>query len=332
MRICLRRREFIAGLGGAAAWPVVVPAQQSALPVIGFLHWATRQPETGPILTGFRQGLAAIGYSEKRNVAIDFRWANGDVALLPALVTDLVQRRVSVMVVVGSRNGVFDAKKATSEIPIVFAYGGDPVRDGIITSLNHPGNNITGITGFNSELNGKRISLLLSLVPQAKRIAFLKAVGPPRQQQPPEPQEEQFVALARTVGCEVIILAARGDDYEAAFQPLIENPVDAMIIGNFTFPNRRKIMPLVVRYKIPAIYPQGDDAIAGGLMGYGSAVTDVFRVVGNYTGRILKGEKPADLPVQQPTKFELVINLKAAKALNLTIPPGVFAIADEVIE
>jgi putative ABC transport system substrate-binding protein len=218
------------------------------------------------------------------------------------------------------------------------------VRDGVIASLNQPGNNITGITIFNSELNGKRLSLLLSLLPhqagnslwdwEPKRIAFLKAVafGVPRQQQPPEQQDEQFVALARAIGCEVIILAVRGDDYEAAFQPLIENPVEAMIIGNFTFPNRRKIMPLVARYKIPAIYPQRDDAIAGGLMSYGAPFTDIFRVVGNYTGRILKGEKPADLPVQQSTKFELVINLKTAKALGLTIPETLLATADEVIQ
>src|SRR5262249_43124098 len=204
----------------------------------------------GPALTGFRQGLAAVGYIENQNVAIEFRQANGQFARLPTLTAELVRRRVSVMVVVNSRNAVFGAKRATSEIPIVFVYGGDPVRDGIVASLNRPGNNLTGITMFNSELGGKRLSLLLSLVPQAKTIAFLKVVDSNIQQ--PDQQDEQLVALARTVGREVIILAARGDAYEAAFQPLIENPAEAMIIGNFTFFNRSKIMPLVARYKIPA--------------------------------------------------------------------------------
>jgi putative ABC transport system substrate-binding protein len=232
----MRRRQFITGLGSTAAWPMLARAQQQ-MPVIGFLDWATRKPETGPELTGFRQGLAAVGYIEKQNVAIEFREANGQFRRQAALAAELVRRRVSVMVVINSRNAVFDAKSATSEIPIVFVYGGDPVRDGIVASLNQPGNNITGITRFNSELGGKRLSLLLSLMPQAKTIAFLGIVDYNVQQ--PDQQDEQLVALARQVGLKVIILQTRDDTYESAFQSLVENPAEAMIIGNFTFLNRR---------------------------------------------------------------------------------------------
>jgi putative ABC transport system substrate-binding protein len=321
----MRRREFTAGLVGAAAWPLVARAQRSALPVVGFLDWATRRPEANPALTAFRQGLAAVGFIENQNVAIEFREANGQFARLPVLATELVNRRVSVVVVIDATNAVLEAKRATSTIPIVFEYDGDPVRDGIVASLNRPGGNITGVTLFNSELGSKRLSLLLSLVPQAKTIAFLGF-------QRADEQHDQILASARALGREVIILATRGEAYEDAFKPLLENPADALILGNFTFRNRSKIMALAARYKIPAIYPNRNYALNGGLMSYGAAIPDIFRVVGNYTGRILNGEKPADLPVQFPTKYEMVVNLKTAKALGLTIPPNQLAVADEVIE
>jgi putative tryptophan/tyrosine transport system substrate-binding protein len=312
----------------AEAWrPLAAPVQQPALPVIGFLNFASSLQG----LPAFRQGLAAEGFIDGQNVAMEFRYANGQMARLPELAAELVRRRVSVIVAINARNAVFDAKSATETIPIVFMYGGDPVRDGFVASLNRPGSNLTGVTRYNSELGGKRLSLLLSLVPQAKTIAFLKATESPRVQQPDQ-QDEQFVPLVRAVGREVVILAVRGGAYEAAFKPLIENPAEAMVVGNFTFGNRNKIIELAARYKIPAIYPDRSDAVAGGLMSYSSRPADLFRMIGAYAGRILKGQKPADLPVQQPTNFEFVINLKTAKELGLTIPPELLAIADEVIE
>ena len=321
----MKRREFIAALSGAAAWPVVARAQKAAVPVVGFLDWANRRTDADLALMAFRQGLAAVGFIEHQNVAIEFREANGQFARLPVLATELVNRRVSVIVVVDATNAVLEAKRATSTIPIVFEYGGDPVRDGVVASLNRPEGNITGVTIFNSELGSKRLSLLLSLIPQASTIAFLGF-------QWADEQHDQILASARALGREVIILTTRGDAYEDAFKPLLENPADALIVGNFTFRNRSKIMALAARYKMPAIYPNRNYALSGGLMSYGAAVPDVFRIVGNYTGRILKGEKPADLPIQQPTKLEFVINLKTAKALGLTIPATLLALADEVIE
>jgi putative ABC transport system substrate-binding protein len=324
------------GLGEAvyrraeALRPLAAPVQQPALPVIGFFDWGgTRTGDQQ--LAAFRQGLAAEGFFDNRNVAIEFRYANGRFDRFPEVAAELVRRRVSVIVVVNSRNAVFYARSATETIPIVFMYGGDPVRDGVVASLNRPGGNLTGVMRYNSELGGKRLSLLLSLVPQAKTVAFLKTTESPRVQQPDQ-QDEQLIPLARAVGREVVILATRGDAYEAAFESLIENPAEAMIVGYFLFRNPEKIIELVARYKIPAIYPERSYAVAGGLMSYSTVPADLHRMLGAYTGRILKGEKPSNLPVMQPTKFEFVINLKTAKTLGLTIPETLLATADEVIQ
>jgi putative tryptophan/tyrosine transport system substrate-binding protein len=321
----MRRREFIAGLGGTAAWPLVAHAQRPAMPIIGILDWQNLRPNSPPMIA-FRERLAAVGYIENQNVTIEFRHANGQFALLPGLAAELVRDQVAVIVVIFSDNAVLTAKRATSTIPIVFEYSSDPVGDGVVASLNRPGGNLTGVIRFNAEFGGKRLSLLDYLVPQAKKIAFLST-----QQQ--GPQNTQIAEGVRALGRQIIILSPRfNGDYEEVFETLDQIRAEALVVGHFTFRNRGRIMELAARYKIPTIYPVRRDAEAGGLMSYGAVEPDLFRLMGNYAGRILKGEKPANLPVVQPTKFELVINLNTAKALGLAIPPNLLALADEVIE
>ena len=325
------RREFITLLGGAAAaWPMAAPAQQPAMPVIGFLDLGPPRLKER-LVAAFRQGLAKTGYVEGKNVSIEFRWVGfSQFSQLPELAAELVHRQVSVIFTGGWGGPAVAAKAATSTIPIVFAYGGDPVKDGLVASLSHPGGNVTGVTAINAELVSKWLSLAGDLVPQATTIAFLSrdsssiAYGD---------QNSQLLAAASALGRQVTILETGGDrDYEIAFKTLVQREAGALVVGAFPFRNIDEILALAARYKIPTIYPRRDYVDRGGLMSYAADYADSFRQAGVYVGRILKGEKPADLPVMRATKFELLINLKAAKALGLTIPPGVLAIADEVIE
>jgi ABC-type uncharacterized transport system substrate-binding protein len=325
----MRRREFMTLLGGAAAWPLVARAQQAAMPVVGFLNWGLPRLNER-MVAAFRQGLAKGSYFEGRNVAIEFRWAENQSARLPALAAELVDHQVAVIVAGGFSMPVLAAKAATSKIPIVFAYGGDPVKDGFVTSLNHPGGNITGVTAINSELVGKWLSLVGDLVPEATTIAFLFGGSGSIFY---EDQKSQLLAAAHALGRQVIILEARSyRDYEMVFETLVQREVRALIVSTFAFLYPNEILALAARYKIPTIYPRRDYVERGGLMSYAADYADTYLQAGIYTGRILKGEKPADLPVMLSTRFELLINLKTAKALGLVVPPTLLAIADEVIE
>jgi putative tryptophan/tyrosine transport system substrate-binding protein len=300
-----------------------------AIPVIGFLGWSSPIPNAD-VVVAFRRGLAETGYVEGENVAIEYRWANGQTARMPALALELVRRQVSVLVPVQATSATRAAKAATSSIPIVFAYGGDPVRDNIVASLNRPEGNLTGVTDINTELGGKRLSLLRDLIPQAATVGFLS--GAPNYLLYEE-QKGEILDAARLLGRRIDILETRSDrEYEATFAKLIEHQVGGLVVGAFTFSNTNKILALAALHKIPTIYPFRSYVDAGGLMSYGSVNNDIFRQVGIYTGRILKGAKPADLPVMTPVKFELVINLKTAKALGINIPETLLATADEMIE
>jgi len=324
------RREFITLLGGAAAaWPLAARAQQTATPVIGFLGLNSPRP-MGRLVAAFRQGLAKAGYVEGRSVAIEFRWAGSQYARLPELAAELVHRQVAVIFTGGWGGPALAAKAATSTIPVVFAYGGDPVKDGLVASLNHPGGNVTGVTAINTELASKWLSLAGDLVPQATTIAFLSRDSAYISY---EDQKNQLLVAARALGRQVLILETHSErDYEMVFKALVEREAGALVVGPFAFRNTDEILALAARYKVPTIYPRRDYVERGGLMSYAADYADTFRQAGIYTGRILKGEKPADLPVMQATKFELLINLRTAKALGLTIPPTLLAIADEVIE
>src|SRR6516164_9511707 len=325
----MNKRDFITLLGGAAAWPLAARAQQPAMPVIGFLGLGSPRPMER-MVAAFRQGLAKAGYVEGQNVAIEFRWAGSQSARLPALAAELVHRQVAVIFTGGWGGPAFAAKAATSTIPIVFAYGGDPVKDGLVASLSHPGGNVTGVTAINSELVSKWLSLAGDLVPQATTVGFLSVSSYLAFY---EDQKSQILAAARALGRQVIILETRGDlDYEAAFKTLVQREAGALIVGAFAFRNTNEILALAARYKIPTIYPRRDYVEAGGLMSYAADYADTFRQAGTYICRILKGAKPADLPVMLATKFELVINLKTAKALGLTVPDSLLATAHEVIE
>jgi putative ABC transport system substrate-binding protein len=328
----MRRREFITLLGSTVAppilWPLAARAQKPSMPVIGFLHWDSFRPDAG-FVVAFRQGLAEVGYVEGQKVAIEYRSANGQFARLPALAAELVQSRVAAIAAVGALGPARAAKAATSTIPIVFAYGGDPVDDGLVASLNQPGGNVTGVTFDPGELGGKRLSLLRDLVPHATTLAFLSGDS---SYSAYEDEKTKILAAAHALGRQVIILETHSDsDYEAAFTTLVQRQAGALIVGPFVFRNTNKIVVLAARYKIPTIYPNRGYVAAGGLMSYAANI-DMNRQAGNYTGRILKGVKPAELPVLQPTKFDLVINLKTAKALGLEIPAMLLVLADEVIE
>src|SRR5262245_4313984 len=326
----IRRREFITLVGGAAAaWPFAAQAQQPALPVVGFLNWGSARL-SGRLVAAFREGLAEAGYVEPQNVSIEFRWAGSQSERLPALAAELVQRKVAVIVAGGFGGPILAAKAATSTIPIVFAYGGDPVKNSLVTHLNRPEGNITGVTAINAELVSKWLSLVGDLVPQATTVAFLSGDS---RLSAYDDQSIQMLAAARALGRQVIILETRSDrDYDMAFKTLVQRESGALVVGAFAFRNTNEILALAARHKIPTIYPRRDYVDRGGLMSYAADYADSFRQAGIYTGRILKGEKPANLPVVQATKFEFLINLKTAKALGLTLPPGLLAIADEVIE
>ena len=317
----MRRREFIAGL---TAWPVVARAQQAAMPVIGFLSWGF--PRSSAVyVTAFRQGLAGAGYVEGRNVAIEYRWANNQARALWPLAEELVHRPVAAIVAVQSNSAALAAKAATSTIPIVFVYGGDPVNDGLVASVNRPGGNMTGVTSF---LLGKRLGLLCDLVPRATILAFFS--GYPSWLTYDE-QKSAILAAASALGREIVMLETP-NDYDAISTTLMQSQAGGLIVGSFVFPNSNRILALAARHKIPTIYPARGYVEAGGLMSYGSASFDLFRQAGIYAGRILKGERPVDLPVVRPTKFELVLNLKTATSLGLTIPETLLATADEIIQ
>jgi putative ABC transport system substrate-binding protein len=326
----MRRRDFIAGVGSAAAWPLPARAQQPGIiPVIGFLD--PTSPDASPLgVVLFRRSLEEAGYVEGRNITIEYRWAEGQFDQLPRLAADLVGRRVAVIVASGGVAAALAAKAATSTIPIVFAGGADPVKYGLVASLNRPGGNITGVTSILNELAGKRLELLRELVPQATTVGYLVD----NQTETPHVLTSDLLAAARALGLHVIVLECRSDsDFEAAFATLVQRQPSALVVSAFplAFNNRTKILALAARHKIPAIYPQFEYGRAGGLMSY-AGLSPLRQAGFYYVPQILKGAKPADLPVQQPTKFRLLINAKTAEALGLAIPRKLLVIADEVIE
>ena len=326
----IRRREFIAGVGSAAVWPIAARAQQPPMPVIGYL--SGRSPESDvSMLIAFRRGLGEAGFVENRNVAIDYRFANGQYELLPALGMELTARRVAVIVCVGFvvRDEEVQFIKA-AKIPIVFGTGADPIRRGLVSSFNHPGGNATGMNSYTQELTTKNVQLLHDLVPRAKTVATLvnSTVYSVMQQ-------SDAHKAAASLGLEMLDLSADTDsEIERSFMAMNQQRLDAIIVvaNPFFLTRAKQITTLAARYGLPVIYPRREFAEAGGLMSYGFDVADAYRRIGNYAGRILNGEKAGDLPVFQPTKFELVINLKTAKALGLTIPETLLATADEVIQ
>jgi ABC-type uncharacterized transport system substrate-binding protein len=325
----MRRREFIALIGGtAAAWPLAAFGQQT-MPVIGFLHSASPGPFTR-LVDAFRKGLNENGYVEGRDVAIQFRWAEGQYDRLPALANDLVARQVAVITAIGPPAALV-AKAATTTIPVVFTTGDDPVKVGLVQSLNRPGSNVTGINVFTGVMEGKRLGLLTEIVPDVTLVAVM--INPTSPESEASAQDIQKSAAA--IGRQVIILRANNErDIDAAFTAIMERRAGALLVGNDIFFNSRRsqIVNLAARNKLPAIYEFREFVDAGGLMSYGTNLADIYRQAGDYTGKILKGTKPADLPVLQLTKFEFVINLKTAKDLGIKISDNVLSLADEVIE
>jgi len=326
----MKRRTFITLLGGAAAtWPLAAQAQQAALPVIGFLDSQSRT-FTDFVLPAFRQGLKDNGYVEGENMTIEYRWAENQIDRLPALAADLVRRRVA-LIVAGAPPAALAAKAATSTIPIVFGVGDDPVKIGLVTSLARPGGNLTGINFFSSELAAKRMELLREMVPAAARVAVLGDPTFPLT----EFQVRDAETAARAMGLQVQVLSvSTSREINAAFGNFVRERPDVLFVGTgpFLVSRRVQLTQLATRHAVPAIYSGRQYTEAGGLMSYGTSLTDAYRQMGIYTGRILKGVKPADLPVIQSTKFELVINAETARMLDLTVPPSLLSIADEVIE
>jgi len=331
MNICLRRREFIAGLGGAAAWPLAARAQQRAMPVIGYLSNRTADSDAS-MLVSVRRGLADIGYAEGR-VIIETHFADGHYDRLPPQLTDLTQRKVGLIVLTGGfqQSEELVQQVRASPIPIVFGVGDDPVRMGLVASINRPGGNATGIYSLTNELWGKYLSLLHDLVPKAVTIAALVEPRDVRRTTVLRDLRGAAAALAQKL---LVLEATTAEEIDAQFARFDHEPADAMLVNGTPFLHTRagQIVALAARHRIPAIYIRREFAEAGGLMSYGFNTAEVYRQLGRYAGRILSGEKPADLPIIQATKFELVINLKAAKAINFEIPPLIRALAGEVIE
>ena len=324
----MRRREFITLIGGAVAWPLAARAQQPTMPVIGFL----RSTPAGPfahLVVAFRQGLSEAGYVEGKNVAIEQRWADNQLDQLPNLAADLVHHQAAV--IVGNGPAVEAARNAAAILPIVFVIGGDPVAQGLVTSLNRPGGNLTGVTFFGNSLGAKRLGILRELVPGARVIATLVDPNFPEAVDELRDVEE----AGSTIGQKIVPVNASNErEFDAAFTSMVRAGADALVfMGSPFFTSKsRALIALSERHAIPTIYDIREFVAAGGLVSYSASFTDAYRQAGNYVGRILKGEKPSDLPVVQPTKFELVINLKTAKTMKLTIPPQLLARADDVIE
>ena len=327
----MRRREFLGVLGSAAAaWPLAARAQQPAMPVIGFLHTASAVQVT-PQLEGFRRGLAESGYVVAQDVAIEYRWADGHFDRLPALAAELVQRRVTVLISGGGPKTALAVKAATSEIPILFVMTDDPVKHGVVASLNRPGGNITGATFFGTALVAKRLELLRELVPAADGIVFL--TDPNDIESELEARDVQSAAQAMRQQI-TILKAANVSDLDAVFAGLVQPRTKAILVGSNVFfvAVRDQLAVLAARYAVPIVYPGRLFVASGGLASYGTSLPEAYMQIGLYAGRILKGEKPANLPVVQPTKFETIVNLKTAKALGLVVPYNLLARADEVIE
>ena len=320
----MNRRDMIALLGGAVAWPVTARAQQAEMPVIGYLNATELDYRTA----AFRQGLKEIGYIEDQNVVIEYRWAEGQYDRLPAMAADLVRRKVAVLVAGGGANVALVAKAATDAIPIVFTMGADPVASGVVASLNRPGGNITGVGFLVVSLRAKQVEMLHEAVPNASVIGFLDSAtdlfG-----------YSELQAAADVFGLKLVVVKAGTDsEFEGAFASLVQKRVKALVVSSNAFFNNRRhhLVALAASHSIPAIYSYREYPAAGGLMSYGTSIADAYRLSGTYAGRILKGEKPADLPVQQSTKVELIINMKTAKTLGLTVPLALLTRADEVIE
>ena len=324
----MRRREFIAGLGGVVAWPLGASAQQPAMPVVGFLR-STPHADAAHLVSSLRQGLKEAGFTEGQNVSIELRSADGHIDRLPTLVNELIRRPAAV--IVGEFASANAAKAATATVPIVFATGSDPVKDGLVTSLNRPGGNVTGVVFFSEALGTKRLELLRQLAPKAATIAVLVSPSTPGT----EEERKDIEAAARAIGQQLYIFDVHnGRDIETAFATLVQRGAGALLVGSGPLlnSNRELIVTLAARHRVPALHPLREYAAGGGLMSYGTSITNAYRQAGIYAGRILKGEKPADLPVVRSDKFEFVINLKTAKSLGLEIPDRLLALADEVIE
>jgi putative tryptophan/tyrosine transport system substrate-binding protein len=327
----MRRREFITLLGcTAATWPLAARAQQQAMPVIGFLGFGS--PKRPELMSAFFRGLAENGWVEGRNVTIEYRLSEGDETVLPAMAEDLVRRNVAVITTIGGASATLAAKAATASIPIAFLVALDPVSLGIVASLNHPGGNLTGVTTLNIEVAPKRLEVLCELLPQAKTFALL--VNPTNVVNTPATVRD-LQATAQKMGLALRVIHASSDDeIDRAFTALDTDRSDGLVIGTdgFLISRSEQLASLALRHRIPSIFQYRAFSVAGGLMSYGSSITDTYYELGLYTGRLLKGEKPADLPVQQSTKVELIINLKTAKALGVSVPLSLLGRADEVIE
>jgi putative ABC transport system substrate-binding protein len=324
----LRRREFITLVGGAAAaWPLAARAQQAAMPMIGFLNSTSPGPHA-PMVAAFRQGLGETGHVEGRNLAIEYRWAEGQYDRLPALAADLIGRQVSVLAATSSPAAL---AVPTTKIPIFFTIGNDPVKLGLVSSLNRPGGNVTGSTFFNNTLGPKRLQILRELAPNADVIAMLVNPSNPNT----ESDTAQMHLAARSLGVQVVVVAASNErDFDVAFARLVEQRVAALIVNSdpFFYSQRGLLTALAARHALPAIYEVREFTAAGGLVSYGTSLPDAYRQAGIYVGRILRGESAGDLPIHQPVKFEFAINMKTAKALGLTVPNSLQLLADEVIE